>query len=163
MNPRKYFQELVKKIGKMGLLRSLIPSLKGGSRSKDSPHLTQKQKRRIREEKPGNWKFARVRCPRKQRDSWLGVPLVGFYPNNNQILDCAVRILEFVLAVIVIYSYRPHLQLHRAVAFWLTSRVNALSGADSWAYSLPRLWWDDWLTMDGWIYSTLPSARTPKN
>ena len=51
--------------------------------------LTQKQKRRIREEKPGNWKFARVRCPRKQRDSWLGVSLVGFNPNNNQILDCA--------------------------------------------------------------------------
>ena len=42
---------------------------------------------RIREEKPGNWKFARVKCPRKQRDSWLGVSLVGFYPNNNQILD----------------------------------------------------------------------------
>ena len=42
---------------------------------------------RIREEKPGNWKFARVKCPRKQRDSWLGVSLVGFYPNNNQILE----------------------------------------------------------------------------
>ena len=57
---------------------------------------------RIREEKPGNWKFARVKCPRKQRDSWLGVSLVGFYPNNNQIL-------EFYCAYWSLFEYQASL------------------------------------------------------
>ena len=71
----------------MGLLRSLIPSLKGGSRSKDSPHLTQKQKRRIREEKPGNGNSRESDVRESSETADSEYPSLVFYPNNNQILE----------------------------------------------------------------------------